>query len=117
MTRSELLSALLAAKEGSEELDYFVWSHLGHDLGLPVDLKFTSSIDAARTLINPGLNYNITYRRDGVTAAWIDLESPVYAATEPLALCVAAIVPKVNLKFPVLCSNRHQPKVADYRAV
>jgi hypothetical protein len=101
MDWSKLILALENATEGSEYLDYAIQRRFGLKKPVPV---YTSSIDAAVTLVPPEWSIHKLHRRNdcrGAFTGWIaelyratdvvlEFPSNSTAATAPLALCAAA---------------------------
>lgn len=92
MTHAELIAALKAAKEPSMALDFSIAAELEKSA-----LPFTSSIDAAITLVPPKYEWCIygaggadVWKPDGLRR-----HEMTYAATPAIAICIAALsIPK-----------------------
>ena len=102
MDRAKLILALEHATEGSEYLDYAIQRRFGLKKPVP---PYTSSIDAALTLVPPNWSIHKLHRRNdcrGSFTGWIaelyratdvvlEFPSNSTAATAALALCAATM--------------------------
>lgn len=102
MEWAKLILALEGAGEGSEYLDYAIQRRFGLRKPVPA---YTTSIDAAMTLIPAGWSIHQLHRRNDCRGAFTGWAAELYratdvvlefpsngsAATAPLALCAAAM--------------------------
>lgn len=99
---AELIKRLEEAKEGSRELDCDLWVQASIDVGFPLDKAldaapafapyYTTSIDAALSLVPEGMGWNVGFLKKAPRPhAWVGDLRTVYAASVPLALCIAAL--------------------------
>lgn len=95
MTRKELIQALRAAKGPSRELDAAILEYLCQDTEWPTSdpRLFTSSIDAALTLVPEGRIWSIgkILKADGFVAVLDKTRQSHDGATPAIALCIAAL--------------------------
>lgn len=102
---TDLLSRLEAASEGSHELSHEIYRAYVWKPGLTSDseytLPYTTSLDAARTLVPEGLPVLLdarpNHKSSVIIGQWFDdwprypLEDIEWASTPALALCIAAL--------------------------
>lgn len=98
----DLIARLEAAPEGSRELDQDIFFAV-HDqdreayraVGPPGVLPYTTSLDAALTLVPEGCQWGLeVWGENGGNAAWVmppHGHPSRYAATPALAICIAAL--------------------------
>lgn len=98
-----MIEKLEGAAEGSRELDLAVYDAFGMFDDGPVDLPpVTTSIDAALALIErklPGERWEMWRSRAGDVGVNLDDRDTAFAASLPLALCIAllqALTPQVE---------------------
>lgn len=87
MTRQELIDALCKATGPSAKLDF----HIAQLCGLNYPPFYTSSLDAARTLVPEGVSWEMRVHSGRHAFVDVDYKGSMYASTEPLALCAAAL--------------------------
>jgi hypothetical protein len=111
MDMSKLISTLQAAAEGSEYLDYAVQRQFSLMKPVPA---YTRSLDAAMLLIPEGWSiHRMGQRHDcrGKFTGWfaelyraadavIELPANSQGATAPLAICIAAMRVRQDIKLP-----------------
>ena len=92
-----LIERLEAATDGSRDLDKQIWLHIGENpMRLMLCPGYTTSLDAALTLVPDGFDY-IVYRVDGECCAEVGppgsfgFTKCVGTPTAVLALCIAAL--------------------------
>ena len=98
----DLIAKLEAATEGSHEFDGLIWDTLGPVKPRSIH-RYTSSLDAALTLVPEGCDVDMqTRKRYAMVADWrgrdhgVPLGSSIGVATLPLALCIAALKARVD---------------------
>lgn len=105
MTDMSLIKRLESATEGSRELDQAIYAEIlernpfypGPALGSPYVQHYTTSLDAALTLVPEGMEISLTDLY-GIPMAEVGLNVPegshtarLEHGTLPLALCIAAL--------------------------
>lgn len=88
MTRQELIDALCKSPCESLALDCAIQELVDFRPERPK--RYTSSLDAARSLVPEGADFEVSRYCD-VAFAHVKYSGRTIAATEPLALCAAAL--------------------------
>jgi hypothetical protein len=100
-----VIDRLEAAQEGSDSLDRDIAGYLLHAVGFGEVLPYSSSIDAALTLVPEGWRWALGDRDDRTDAPWAQVfrtdpesgemvlfaEDDCYPDNPALALCIAAL--------------------------
>lgn len=94
---TDIIPRLLEAQEGSRELDALIHGLVADISKLAVP-RYTTSLDAARTLMPPLFAWSVESSRSAPGHAWLyppdnidDIDFQGEAATPELALCIAAL--------------------------
>jgi hypothetical protein len=98
--RAELLSLAVRCEneQPSQDLDECIWSNVAEEFSYETTPHYTSSLDAAVTLVPEGLGWMVRDYRDGAASALVNYpprtamkQTAHVASTPALALCAASL--------------------------